>query len=74
MSLWFGSSRETDTKITDAFGPTLEKLATDATHLDEWKTSHDGQLAYILLQDQFSRNGKQREDRWLTCKFSFRFN
>lgn len=52
--VWFGEDKETDAVIKQQFSPDLEK----AIHgeYDSWQTVPRGQLALILLLDQFSRH------------------
>ncbi|MCK7597045.1 DUF924 domain-containing protein [Microbulbifer sp. CAU 1566] len=51
---WFQKSDEFDQQIRKHFGATVE--AAQAGELDHWRESSRGELALILLCDQFSRN------------------
>ncbi|WP_237057038.1 DUF924 family protein [Microbulbifer sediminum] len=52
--LWFTSDEALDRQIEEAFGPTVE--AALAGELDDWRTTLAGELALVLLCDQFTRN------------------
>jgi uncharacterized protein (DUF924 family) len=52
--LWYGSKPETDRQISKQFGDSLRQA--ENNELEEWKTSKEGQLALVILLDQFTRN------------------
>jgi uncharacterized protein (DUF924 family) len=52
--LWFSKNPELDQVIRTQFQPVYEQAA--AGHLEQWRRSHRGCLALLLLFDQFSRN------------------
>ena len=52
--LWFGGGPELDAEIRDRFGPLVE--AALAHQLGDWSNTPRGNLARIVLIDQFSRN------------------
>ncbi|PSL20613.1 DUF924 family protein [Shimia abyssi] len=51
---WYAVSEELDQKIRDRFGDTWQKAQEGA--FAQWLTYSSGTLAYIILNDQFSRN------------------
>ena len=51
--LWWGKNRELDNKIITDFGVLYESAI--SAELNEWQNSARGQLALIILLDQFSR-------------------
>lgn len=51
---WFASSREFDQTITDLFGDTV-KAALNGK-LSHWQQTLEGQMALVLVCDQFTRN------------------
>ncbi|MBS0350746.1 MAG: DUF924 domain-containing protein [Proteobacteria bacterium] len=52
--VWFGEDPETDAEIKRLFGADLQKAIN--SEYDLWQNSPRGQLALILLLDQFSRH------------------
>lgn len=52
--LWFSGSAEIDKEIETKFSELLKKA--EADELTEWRKSPHGELALIILLDQFSRN------------------
>ncbi len=52
--LWFTRDETLDQKIEEEFGPAVE--AALAGELGDWRTSLAGELALVLLCDQFTRN------------------
>jgi len=52
--LWYRSSAKADAALTTQFGEILHLAEQQA--LPHWQTSIEGQLALIILLDQFSRN------------------
>lgn len=52
--LWFKSDEQLDRRIEEAFGPLVESAL--AGELNGWRQSLAGELALILLCDQFTRN------------------
>lgn len=53
--LWFQLKKTTDDQINSLFGETLTKAEKDSLPSD-WKSNPRGQIALIILFDQFSRN------------------
>lgn len=52
--IWFGDDEETDQEIKWRFTPVLEKAMTGQTA--DWEKTPRGQLASIIVLDQFSRH------------------
>ena len=52
--IWFGASEEIDKEINTQFSADLE--AARAQEYEDWKRTPRGQLALIILCDQFSRH------------------
>jgi len=52
--LWYGSKPATDRQISEQFGETLRQA--ENNELEQWKGSSEGQLALVILLDQFTRN------------------
>ncbi len=52
--VWFGDDKEVDAEIQSLFSEDLERAATG--EYDTWRTIPHGQLALIILLDQFSRH------------------
>lgn len=51
---WFTSSARFDRQLRERFLPLLQAAA--AAELSDWRSSHAGRLAEIIVLDQFSRN------------------
>ena len=61
--LWYGSSSKIDNEIRDQFGQSLQQA--ERNELEPWKTTIKGQLALVILLDQFTRNlNRGSEDAW----------
>ncbi len=61
--LWYGSSTEIDNQIRHDFGGTL--ILAERQELQPWLESPGGQLALVILLDQFSRNlNRGSKDAW----------
>jgi len=54
QQLWYAASADIDADIRERFGDTLK--AAENGKLPDWQNSLQGQLALIVLYDQFSRN------------------
>lgn len=54
VSLWFAKNDQFDQDIRDRFGADWNKAM--AGELKDWEKTSEGQLALIVLLDQFSRN------------------
>lgn len=54
QKLWYAADHALDLQIRERFGTTLK--AAENGELSEWKNHRQGQLALIVLFDQFSRN------------------
>jgi uncharacterized protein (DUF924 family) len=54
QQLWYAASADIDADIRKRFGDTLN--AAEKGELSDWQNSLQGQLALIVLYDQFSRN------------------
>lgn len=52
--IWFGEDKEIDDEIAARFGVELDQLV--AGHLSAWEETPRGQLASIIMLDQFSRH------------------
>lgn len=52
--LWFAGGRDFDRRIQERFGPVVELALTG--ELDSWRGELAGELALILVCDQFTRN------------------
>ena len=51
---WFGGGPSVDAEIKDQFSPLV--LAARSSQLESWRGKPDGELALVLLLDQFPRN------------------
>lgn len=61
--IWYGSSEKVDREIEDRFGEAL-RLA-EAGKLQSWLATPTGQLASVILLDQFTRNlNRGTGDAW----------
>ena len=61
--LWYGSSTEIDNQIRQKFGAAL--ALAERGQLQQWQESPSGQLALVILLDQFSRNlYRGSKDAW----------
>jgi uncharacterized protein (DUF924 family) len=61
FGLWFGANADLDRDIRARFLPTIEAAALG--HLEHWKESPEGRLAWTLLLDQFTRNAYRNSYR-----------
>lgn len=52
--LWFTATATFDRRVRERFLPLLQAAA--AAELSDWRSSHTGRLAEIIVLDQFSRN------------------
>lgn len=59
--IWFADSPEVDAEIKTRFEPTLERAAKGA--FSSWETDSHGQLALIIILDQFSRHIYRQDPR-----------
>mgnify|MGYP005630031323 CR=1 FL=1 len=61
--LWYGSSAKVDQEIRELFEQSLEQA--ERNELEPWKKTIEGQLALVILLDQFTRNlNRGTKDAW----------